>query len=66
MKWINTTDKSYPLAYIKKYYDVKMNPFLYLLDKDKKILYKRIDPEQLDDILNREIEMAEKEAKGQK
>ena len=62
MKWINTTEKAYPLAVIKKMYDVKMNPFLYLLDKDKKIMYKRIDPDQVDEILTREYEILEKEA----
>jgi peroxiredoxin len=63
MKWINTTEKNYPLALIKKYYDVKMNPFLFLLDKDKKIMYKRIDPEQVDEILTREFEQMEKNKK---
>jgi len=61
MKWLNTTEKNYPLAVIKKMYDVKMNPFMYLLDKDKKILYKRLDPEQVDEILAREIEQMDKE-----
>jgi peroxiredoxin len=55
IKWINTTDKSYPLAMIKKLYNVKVNPFVYLLDKDKKIMYKRLDPAQIDEILTREL-----------
>jgi peroxiredoxin len=60
MKWLNTSDKNYPLAVIKKYYDVKMNPYLYLLDKDKKIMFKRIDPDQVDEILQREFDIIEK------
>lgn len=55
IKWINTTDKSYPLAVIKKMYNVKVNPFIFLLDKDKKIMYKRLDPDQIDEILTREL-----------
>jgi hypothetical protein len=60
MKWLNTSDKNYPLAVVKKYYDVKMNPYLYLLDKDKKIMFKRIDPDQVDEILQREFDQIEK------
>lgn len=63
MKWLNTSDKAYPLAVIKKLYDVKMNPFLYLLDIDRKIMFKRIDPDQVDEILTRELEMLEKKNK---
>jgi hypothetical protein len=39
----------------KKIYDIKVNPFLILLDEEKKIMWKRIDPNQLDDILKREF-----------
>ncbi|MCP4441695.1 MAG: DUF5106 domain-containing protein [Aureispira sp.] len=61
MDWMNLTDDAYPLAYAKKYFDIKMNPYMILLDKDKKILWKRIDPGQLDGILKREFELLEKE-----
>jgi len=60
MNWINTSDKAYPLALTKKLYNVKVNPFVYLLDQEKNILYKRLDPEQIDQILTR---AAEEEAK---
>lgn len=63
MNWINTSDKSYPLAVVKKMYDVKVNPFIYLLDQEKKIMYKRLDPEQVDEILTREMERLDKEEK---
>ena len=55
MDFINTSDEAYPLAVAKKIYDIKVNPFLILLDEDKKIMFKRIDPNQLDDILKREF-----------
>ena len=61
MNWINSNDKSYPLAVVKKMYDVKVNPFIYLLDQEKKIMYKRLDPEQVDEIITREIERLDKE-----
>lgn len=55
MVFINTSEKAYPLAVAKKYYDLKANPYILLLDEDKKIMYKRIDPQQIDDILKREF-----------
>ena len=61
MNWINSNDKSYPLAVVKKMYDVKVNPFIYILDQEKKIMYKRLDPEQVDEIITREIERLDKE-----
>jgi len=66
MDWINTSDEPYPLAVVKKIYDIQVNPYLILLDENKKIMYKRIDPQQLDDILKREFDRIEKEAKGEK
>ena len=66
MDWINTSDKPYPLAVVKKIYDIQVNPYLILLDENKKIMYKRIDPQQLDDILKREFERIEKEAEEKK
>ncbi len=56
MNWINTSDDAYPLAVVKKQYDIKVNPYILLLDKDKRIMFKRIDPGQVDDILKREFE----------
>lgn len=61
MSWVNLSDESYPLAYVKKFYDIKVNPFIYLLDENKKIMWKRIDPDQLDDILEREFARIEEE-----
>ncbi|BDS12284.1 TlpA family protein disulfide reductase [Aureispira anguillae] len=55
MDFINTSDNAYPLAVAKKRYDLKANPYIVLLDEDKKIIYKRIDPAQLDEILARKL-----------
>lgn len=63
MDWINTSDEPYPLAWVKKYYDLRSNPFIYLLDENKNILFKRISAEQLDQILERELTRYEKRNK---
>lgn len=60
MDWINLSDEPYPLAWVKKYYDLRSNPYIYLLDEDKNILFKRISAEQLGQILEREFERYEK------
>ncbi len=54
MKWINTADPYGRGRAHAKYY-VRSNPLIFLLDEDKIIRYKRIDPDQLKDILNREL-----------
>ncbi|BDS12285.1 DUF5106 domain-containing protein [Aureispira anguillae] len=59
MDFINTSDEAYPLAVAKKIYDIKVNPYLVLLDEDKKIMFKRLDPKQLEDILKRGFETKE-------
>jgi peroxiredoxin len=56
MEFINTSEEAYPLAVAKKMYDIKVNPYIMLLDADKKIMWKRIDPKQVDEILAREYE----------
>ena len=66
MDWINLSDEAYPLAWVKKYYDLRSNPFIYLLDEDKNILFKRISAEQLDKILERELERYEQKKKDKK
>jgi len=64
MDWINTSDDPYPLAWVKKYYDLRSNPFLYLLNENKEIIYKRITADQLDQILEREFKIYEEKKKG--
>ena len=36
----------------KKTYDISVTPAIYILDKDKKIIAKKIDPEQIESFLN--------------
>lgn len=55
LSFINTSEEPYPLAVAKKTYDLKANPYMVLLDENKNILLKRIDPNQLKDILTREL-----------
>lgn len=62
MTFVNTSDDAYPLAVVKKQYNVQVNPYLILLDKDKKIRWKRIDANQLRDLLQRGFEQKEAEA----
>lgn len=71
LTWINTSGDAYPLAVTKKYYDLRANPTIFLLDEEKRILWKRINVDQLDEILSRELGMEpskkaeeEEEAKG--
>ena len=64
MPWVNLSDQAQYLGWVKKIYNIKMNPYMLLLDEDKKILYKRIVPDQLDEILTRLIEEKEKEVES--
>ena len=64
LTWINVSDspenpnniKDYPLNF-RNNYDVFSTPKIYLLDKDKKIVAKRIEDEQLDDYLKRVLDI---------
>lgn len=49
--WINVWD-SYTVTDFNKMYDVYSTPVLYILDANKKIIAKRLDPEQLQDYFN--------------
>lgn len=51
------------LATAKYYYDVFSTPTLYLLDKNKKIIGKRVDPHGLRNVLNRNIEQEKEKDK---
>lgn len=62
LTWINVSDspenpnniKDYPLNF-RVNYDVYSTPKIYLLDKDKRIIAKRIEDEQIDLFLSREF-----------
>ena len=45
-KWINVSDTLH-MTRFRDYYDIYSTPVMYLLDKDKKIIAKRLDPEAL-------------------
>lgn len=49
--WMNTSDK-YLRSRYKQIYDIKTTPQIYILDKDKKIAFKRIGAEQLPGVLD--------------
>jgi hypothetical protein len=44
-----------------KVYNIKSTPQLYILDRNKEILSKRIGAEQLEEVMDRIIEMREQE-----
>jgi len=48
--WTNTADP-YKIVEVMKLYDIKFSPQLYLLDKDKKILSKKIAVSQLEEVM---------------
>ena len=56
--WINCWNP-YDFSY-KDMYDVETTPSLYLLDKDKKIIAKKIDPEQTEKIIESLLDTEEK------
>ncbi len=66
MDWLNTVDTYLISKYPDKYY-VKSTPQVYILDKDKKIIMKKIAAEQLDTVMDEIIKMDNeklKEANG--
>ena len=50
LDWLNTADLL-GTAQFRKYYDIYSTPVLYVLDRNKKIIAKRIDVEKLEDFL---------------
>jgi thiol-disulfide isomerase/thioredoxin len=51
--WVNAWNP-FEIKY-KELYDVSSTPALFLLDEDKKIIAKKIGPEQLEDVINFEL-----------
>ncbi len=54
LSWINVNDKDNKSGFREKY-DLYATPLIILLDKDKKIIAKKISPEQLEELLKREM-----------
>ncbi|MBI4646340.1 MAG: redoxin domain-containing protein [Bacteroidia bacterium] len=50
LNWINVADP-YHQSNFRSYYDVRSTPTIFLLDKDKTIIAKRLGPEQLRELL---------------
>jgi thiol-disulfide isomerase/thioredoxin len=57
---INVSDSPKHPDYFRTYYDVHSTPVTLLLDKDKKIIAKKVGIEQLEQILEREMEKNKK------
>ncbi|MCL2074445.1 MAG: AhpC/TSA family protein [Marinilabiliaceae bacterium] len=49
--WINVYDP-YQQTHFRQHFDIKSTPVIYVLDKDKKIIAKKIETEQLPDFLD--------------
>jgi thiol-disulfide isomerase/thioredoxin len=54
LDWINVYDPN-NLTRFRNYYDIKTTPMIYVLDRNKKIIAKRIDSEQLPTFLDRTL-----------
>ncbi len=52
--WINVYDP-YHTTRFRNYYDIKSTPMIYVLDKNKRIIAKRIDAQQLPSFLDRAL-----------
>ena len=59
-KWINTVDP-YLRSKYKQLYDIRTTPQIYVLDKNKKIISKRIGGEQLEEVIEQALINMEKE-----
>ncbi|KAA3621390.1 MAG: DUF5106 domain-containing protein [Bacteroidetes bacterium] len=57
--WMHTSD---PYFRSMKLYNIKSTPQIFVLDKNKEILTKKIGAEQLEEVMNKIIEMDAKEA----
>jgi thiol-disulfide isomerase/thioredoxin len=62
--WLHTTDP-YSRSRYAQIYDVKSTPQIYVLDRNKEILSKKIDAEQLPELMDHIIEMDKKAASEQ-
>ena len=63
--WMHFVDRYHRSRYMKVY-NIKSTPQLYILDRNKEILSKRIGAEQLEEVMDRIIELREQEANPEK
>lgn len=61
--WLHCADP-YNVSRFSSIYDTRSTPLIFVLDRDKKILSKRIGAEQLEDVVNKMMEMKAKEKAG--
>lgn len=59
--WLNVWDGPYPHSRFRDYYDIYSTPVIYILDKDKRIIGKRINVENIKDLIMFEKKKAEHE-----
>ncbi|MBS0001330.1 MAG: redoxin domain-containing protein [Cyclobacteriaceae bacterium] len=59
--WINAADPNLQSNF-RAEYDIKSTPIIYVLNRKKEIIAKRIGVEQLEDFINRMIEIEEKDS----
>ncbi len=57
--WINVSDKNLRSRF-KQLYDIRTTPQVYVLDENMKILSKRIDAKQLEEVLENQIKLKKK------
>ncbi len=62
--WMNVWDGPYPHSRFRDYYDIYSTPVIYVLDKDKKIIGKRLNVENIKDLIMHEKKRAEYEQKS--
>ncbi|MFC2123318.1 redoxin domain-containing protein [Bacteroidota bacterium] len=58
LEWINVSDPYYQSNF-RADYDLKTTPIIYILNSDKEIIAKKIGAEQVEDFINRMIEIEE-------
>ncbi|MEL7120534.1 MAG: redoxin domain-containing protein [Bacteroidota bacterium] len=63
--WIHVVDP-YLRSKFMDLYDIESTPQIYVLDKDKKILSKKIGAEQLEELMDNIIKMKEEESKSRR
>ncbi len=64
-KWINVTDPFFKSKY-QTLYDVHSTPQLYILDKNKEILTKKIGAKQLGEVMDQIFEIEQKKSEDEK
>lgn len=55
LQWINLMDEK-GTSNFRYFYDVRSTPTVFILDKNKKIIAKKIDADQVEDFINKSIE----------